>query len=172
MQQFQIGSVSGQLIAATAPKAFVCVSLQRMTTAKTAKPWFKDITTILSILGVIAVAFGAGFFIRDRADSYISDKVTERFRSRVEAVEKRVQMIDTLEARIAAVDNRVSRVNQRIGNLGLTVGPDIPAKTYGCGGSSTSPDPLAFMVGQTDGTSCGTPNADVYRKLILSIPPE
>lgn len=79
--------------------------------------------------------------------------------------------VDDVEAFITDVAAYAIHAHGRINGLSLS-SQDVGNEQFGCGGTSASNDPLAFLSGTRDGTGCGVPNLNYYRRLQLNIPPQ
>ncbi len=71
------------------------------------------------------------------------------------------------------VQQQLSAINDRISGIRLISGGITSLPDFDCGHEAKADnDPLLFMVGSRDGTSCGIRNVNFVRRLDISIPPQ
>ena len=76
----------------------------------------------------------------------------------------------TTEQRMAALERQTARLTERLDGIRLDFGSEVAGAEYACGQTSKAGEQSSFMMGLRDGTGCGVPSVNFYRRLQLIVP--
>jgi hypothetical protein len=80
-----------------------------------------------------------------------------------------VVMVSGAQADTASLESRVADLERRLKGAKIAWGDQINGQPWACGHEETK-EPPYVMVGERDGTGCGSPNLNYYRTLTLVVP--